>query len=48
MQRQLFGPGPIAAWQGDALALAFRNHLAGQKMRRARADFTLPLLNAEN
>ena len=47
LQRQLFGPRPVPAWQGDVLARAFRNHLDKMKVHRAcrAVGAALPELN---
>jgi len=47
MQRQQYGPEPVAAWRGDDLARAFRRQLASSQSRAAAEVPALPPLNPQ-
>lgn len=48
LHRYLFGPDLGDSWRGNALARAFRKHLAAGKMHRSHdTNSVLPLLNAQ-
>ena len=47
MQRHLFGPAPVSAWQGDDLDLAFRRQLATCQSPAAAEVSPLPPLNPQ-